>query len=114
MALKLDISKVYDKVEWSFLRQASLEAMDCIKSILQVYGKAAGQEINLENSMAVFSKNTNENLMTDISEGLGIKRAKKHEKYLGLPSIVGRSKKVVFNSIRDMIWRKISSWGEKQ
>ncbi|KAL0431044.1 UNVERIFIED_CONTAM: hypothetical protein Sradi_0730400 [Sesamum radiatum] len=52
--------------------------------------------------------------MSAISEGLGIRSADRHEKYLGLPFIVGLSKKVVFESIRDRIWHKVSSWTEKQ
>ncbi|KAL0439588.1 UNVERIFIED_CONTAM: putative mitochondrial protein [Sesamum latifolium] len=89
--------------------QASLEAMDCIQSILQVYSKALGQEINMQKSVVVFSKNTPGRLMSTISNGLGIRVADRHEKYLGLPSVVGRSKNAVFNSIRDRIWKKISS-----
>ncbi|KAL0433127.1 UNVERIFIED_CONTAM: hypothetical protein Slati_2647000 [Sesamum latifolium] len=91
---------------------ASLEAMQCINYILQVYGKASGQDINLEKSVIVFT--TADNLWTSISEGLGIRQAEKHEKYLGLPSVVGRSRKEGFSSLRDKVWKKISSWGEKQ
>ncbi|KAL0430792.1 UNVERIFIED_CONTAM: putative mitochondrial protein [Sesamum radiatum] len=94
--------------------QATIDSMECIKNILHVYGKASGQEINFHKSVVVFSKNTSDTLMTTIAEGLGIRRADKHDKYLGLPSIVGRSKKIVFDSIRDRIWRKVSSWSEKQ
>ncbi|KAL0405608.1 UNVERIFIED_CONTAM: hypothetical protein Slati_3874700 [Sesamum latifolium] len=70
--------------------QASLEAMGCIQSILQVYGKASGQEINLQKLVVVFSKNTPPCLMTTISDGLGIRMVDRHEKYLGLPYVVGR------------------------
>ena len=34
-------------------------------------------------------------------------------KYLGLPSMIGRSKKSTFNFIKDRIWKKISSWSSK-
>ncbi|KAL0449771.1 UNVERIFIED_CONTAM: putative mitochondrial protein [Sesamum latifolium] len=73
--------------------EASVEAMECIQSILQVYRKAFGQEINLQKSVVVFNKNTPELTMTNISAGLGIWRADRHDKYLGLPSVVGHTKK---------------------
>ncbi|KAL0427311.1 UNVERIFIED_CONTAM: hypothetical protein Slati_2905900 [Sesamum latifolium] len=60
--------------------------MQCVNSILQVFGKASGQEVNLAKSVVVFSKNTPMHIRKDISEGLGIRCADKHEKYLGLPS----------------------------
>jgi hypothetical protein len=34
-------------------------------------------------------------------------------KYLGLPSMVGRSKKATFSFIKDRVWQKISSWSSK-
>ena len=34
-------------------------------------------------------------------------------KYLGLPSMVGRSKKATFNFIKDRVWQKINSWSSK-
>ncbi|KAL0404184.1 UNVERIFIED_CONTAM: putative mitochondrial protein [Sesamum radiatum] len=94
--------------------QASLKAMECIKSILQVFGKASGQEINLQKLAIVFNKNTSEVLRNSVSVGFASRMADRHEKYLGLPSVVGRSKMGVFDSVRDWIWKKISSWGEKQ
>jgi len=34
-------------------------------------------------------------------------------KYLGLPSMVGRSKKATFSFIKDKVWQRISSWSSK-
>jgi len=34
-------------------------------------------------------------------------------KYLGLPSMVDRSKKAMFNFIKDRVWQKINSWSSK-
>jgi len=33
--------------------------------------------------------------------------------YLGLPSMIGRKKKVVFKYLKDTIWKKINHWFEK-
>lgn len=34
-------------------------------------------------------------------------------KYLGLPSLVGRSKEATFGFIKDYIWHKINIWNRK-
>lgn len=34
-------------------------------------------------------------------------------KYLGLPSMVGRSKKSTFGFIKDRVWQRINSWSSK-
>jgi hypothetical protein len=34
-------------------------------------------------------------------------------KYLGLPSMIGRSRKAIFSFIKDRIWKKINSWSSK-
>ena len=36
-----------------------------------------------------------------------------HNKYLGLPTMVGRSKKVMFETLMDRIWKKLQGWKEK-
>lgn len=33
--------------------------------------------------------------------------------YLGLPSLISRSKKLVFNFLNNMIWKRIKGWREK-
>ncbi|MCI61355.1 RNA-directed DNA polymerase (Reverse transcriptase), partial [Trifolium medium] len=41
---------------------------------------------------------------------MGVKHVLGMGKYLGLPSMVGRSKKETFSFIKDRIWKKINSW----
>ena len=38
---------------------------------------------------------------------------KSHEKYLGLPSFVGRSKSASFGEIKGRVWRRMNDWKEK-
>ena len=37
----------------------------------------------------------------------------KHNKYLGLPSIIGKSKKVVFVEVKENVAKKLFGWKEK-
>ena len=44
---------------------------------------------------------------------LGVLIIKDYEKYLGLPSLVGRQKKACFNKVKERIWAKMQGWKEK-
>ncbi|GAA0180021.1 hypothetical protein LIER_42237 [Lithospermum erythrorhizon] len=49
----------------------------------------------------------------DISRILGMQEVASHDKYLGLPSTIGASKKEVFSSIIDGVKRRIADWKPK-
>ncbi|KAL0408288.1 UNVERIFIED_CONTAM: hypothetical protein Sradi_1763200 [Sesamum radiatum] len=61
----------------------------------------------------MFSRNVRMDCQEYLSATLGIQREDKHEKYLGFPSIVGKSRRAVFNSIRDRVWFRIQGWSDK-
>ncbi|GAU48907.1 hypothetical protein TSUD_99640 [Trifolium subterraneum] len=46
----------------------------------------------------------------DLSRILGVKLVLGTGIYLGLPSMVGRSKREIFSYIKDRIWKRINSW----
>lgn len=37
----------------------------------------------------------------------------KHEKYLGIPTIIWRSRKAVFMALKDRVWKNLQGWKEK-
>ncbi|XP_024200456.1 uncharacterized protein LOC112203766 [Rosa chinensis] len=41
---------------------------------------------------------------------LGVQRVDKHERYLGLPTYVGRSKTAAFNYLKEKLTKKVISW----
>lgn len=43
----------------------------------------------------------------------GAEIVRHHEKYLGLPPLVGRGKRKAFNRIKDQVGRKIAEWKDK-
>ncbi|KAK3195445.1 hypothetical protein Dsin_026755 [Dipteronia sinensis] len=44
---------------------------------------------------------------------IGVQLVGCHERYLGLPSFVGKSKSQLFTSIRDRIWNRVKGWQNK-
>ncbi|KAL0439022.1 UNVERIFIED_CONTAM: hypothetical protein Slati_2385200 [Sesamum latifolium] len=93
--------------------QATQEAMLCLKGILLSFEKAYRLKINLQNSAMVFSNNVIESLRLELAGILGVVVANKHDKYLGLCTVAGRSKKQLFEGIKDLIWYKLHNWSAK-
>ena len=85
-----------------FCRATSNECAK-IQSILALYEAASGQQVNSDKTTAFFSRNTSVETQEELKVLLGVPVIKNYEKYLGLPSFVGREKKACFNHIKERI-----------
>ena len=61
----------------------------------------------------VFSNAITEDTKREILTFLGVPKIKEYEKYLGLPTVVGRKKKASLNYIKEKVWSKLQGWKEK-
>ncbi|KAL0322048.1 UNVERIFIED_CONTAM: hypothetical protein Scaly_2501200 [Sesamum calycinum] len=131
VALKLDMSKAYDRVECPFLRwillrhfhayyrkrrggmilwysvAASEEQLGEIRRILGLYVRVSGQEVNFGKSSMVVSGGWPEAVKHYLASILGVRLVAQHNKYLGLSAVGERSRKELFRSIRDQLWERI-------
>ena len=93
--------------------QAEESQAQVMKRILNTYEEASGQAISLPKSEIFYSRNVQQQLQQNITHILGVQAVLGTGKYLGLPSMVGRSKKATFNFIKDRVWQRINSWSSK-
>ena len=73
--------------------RASLVECRKIQELLECYEKASGQQLNRSKIGLFFNKSTPSLITDQIKDTLGVQEIKQYEKYLGLPSLVGRNKK---------------------
>lgn len=76
--------------------KSSLAKCEKIQELLAAYETTSSQMVNKDKTTLFFSKNTDEQSQDAIKQSLGVPLIQHYEKYLGLPSIVGRNKKVCF------------------
>ena len=93
--------------------QASIMECRKILNILNVYKQCFGQKINKEKMALFFSPNTDPSTRQEIQEFWGSQDTNNFNKYLGLPAMIGRSKKASFNSLKERILHRIKGWKEK-
>ncbi|KAK9683154.1 hypothetical protein RND81_10G119900 [Saponaria officinalis] len=80
--------------------RANKRECSVLADIISNYERASGQKINYTKSYII--KNV-----------LRVRQVDRHEKYLGIPTIIGRSKKAIFTSLKERIWKKTQGWKEK-
>ena len=69
--------------------------------------------INTDKSSIYFSQNTLQATKDEVLHFLGPMQDTRHIKYLGLPSLIGRSKTQIFAEIKERVGKKLSGWKEK-
>lgn len=77
------------------------------------YENCSGQSVNFQKSGVYFSANMRRELQMEISNILGVHNEITNTKYFGLPSLVGRSKRSVFQYLKDKASKRIQSWQAK-
>lgn len=87
--------------------KATVEEPLSIKDILHSYEVFSGQAVNFQKSAIFFSSNVRRDKQDEIKNLLGVFNGIENSRYLGLPSLIGRSKKSVFRYLKDKVWNKI-------
>ena len=95
-----------------FCKATTNEVM-CIQDILTEYELASGQQVNRQKTTLFFCKSTPWLIQNNIQAMLGVPIIRQYEKYLGLPSFIGRAKYASFAQIKERVWSKLKGWKEK-
>lgn len=89
--------------------KATKEKKNVIKSLLDSYEQLSGQAINYQKSGIFFSANVRRDKQNELSDILGVKNDLSKGNYLGLSSLIGKSKKIVFTFLKDRVGKRIQS-----
>nr|XP_023896368.1 uncharacterized protein LOC112008266 [Quercus suber] len=96
-----------------FFCKAAFEECHLLRSILRQYEEASEQKINTDKSSIFFSPNTAQETRDEIFNILGHMQNSRHMKYLGLLSLIGRSKSQVFAILKEKVGHKLAGWKGK-
>ncbi|XP_041011373.1 uncharacterized protein LOC121255161 [Juglans microcarpa x Juglans regia] len=125
MAIKLDMSKAYDTIEWPFVKAVMKKLGFCDAWIELVMSYLGGNTKGV--TVVRGGSRVNHQLFADdciLFERACVEEWKRnlilrewgslvqgsYEKYLGLPTMVGKSKYNTFRGLKERVWQKINSW----
>ena len=80
-----------------------MEGAGEVADVLDVYCQASGQRINLDKSFVFFSKGCPNSVKEKVKVILEVTSETLNEKYLGMPSDVGRSRNGTFKFLKDRL-----------
>ena len=92
---------------------AKTDSADRLNEILRIYADCSGQAVNKEKSSIFFSPNTSQTLKENLKQTLGIMVEAFSERYLGLPTAVGRITSGTFDHINERCRKMMNGWSEK-
>lgn len=77
--------------------------------IIQKYAAASTQRINFHKSSIMFNRKVLDGLKSDSLDILQMREMSKYDKYLGLPTVWGRSKSQALQFVKECIMTKTQS-----
>jgi hypothetical protein len=92
--------------------KANIGAAMEVNNALQAYCQTSGQRVNRSKSSIYFGKGCAEQIREEIKLVLDVTNETLSEKYLGMPTEVGRSVNEAFKHIKDRVWKNIQGWIE--
>ena len=78
--------------------------------LLDTYCGASGQRINRDKSSIFFSKGCPQIVRDAVKGCLHVPNESLSDRYLGMPTDVGHSKKGTFKHLSDHVWDKVKGW----
>jgi hypothetical protein len=91
--------------------QANQRSADRLAEILEIYHRGSGQFINRQKSAIFFSTNCDQQVKDDVKASLQINTEALGERYLGLPTAVGKVADGTFDYSTDRIRSFVQGWG---
>ncbi|CAN0918247.1 LINE-1 retrotransposable element ORF2 protein [Linum grandiflorum] len=85
-------------------------AIRTLKDLFLKFQLFFGQKINFGKSAIFFSQNTPPDVQLRFSQDLGVQATWVLDKYLGLPSLIPKSKKDMFKALEDKLRKRLSGW----
>lgn len=95
-----------------FCRRLPEKGADRINEILEPYNRASGQLVNKKKSAVFVSENCDQDAKQMVHAKLEIPTEVLGEKYLGLPTAVGKVADGAFNYVSDRIRGFVQGWSE--
>ena len=80
--------------------KAFIENCDSLQRVLNVYELASSQQLNRAKTSLFFNSNTAHEVQEEIKSRFSAQVIKQHEKYLGLPLLVGKTRKILLRRLR--------------
>lgn len=107
--LEEEVTQYYSSLFTTSSPQADSQQATFMKSMLEEYSRCSGQLVNLKKLAIFFSNSTSPSTKDDICQMLEGVKERGIVKYLGMPFVIGRSKKEVFGYVVDVVQKRIRS-----
>ncbi|WOL10733.1 hypothetical protein Cni_G19492 [Canna indica] len=100
-----DDSMLFGKIKRSEIEE--------LKNIFDTYEAASGKMINLQKLAILYSHNTCETDKALIRDILNVAEEQWNSQCLGMPLVIGGSKRQIFSFVKDKVAKKIMNWKNK-